>query len=476
MEINKMKSFSQVAPKTAQAKKETDSTPSDMVELGKGTVPEGVHKKWLFMNYIAADCNLKEFQYKNIDNQEIVGSDKNTHIVAMIDVGPNGGKQAEAIEGEKAEASVIDFKGCKTFYVTKDNVADKVTSPVVSEQGLNVDTSSAKTLTEFVVNTMKKFPSDHVALILNDHGGGWTGAMSDETNGNLMSVPDIRVALEEAEKITGKKIDILGFDACLMADVQAAYEFKDNAKILLASEESEAGPGWTYNEMLDPKKPSGAAQKHESMAEALGMLQKSMEKKIDVSPEEFAKLVVKVNENHQGDICTFSATDLEKMGPLAGSIDEFAKTVLDTNEGEAVKKAILGAENYGSGWSPYGDMHDLYQVADNVENSVSDPKVKAAAQGIKKAFNEAVIANEVSSEQHPNSKGLHIYAKMDKEGLEPAYKDLKFAKEIPSWVNAVEKLGLIEVPGEREKTIELMGGISIPAPGIMDIWPDGTPK
>jgi hypothetical protein len=35
-----------------------------------------------FMNYIGGDCNLKEFQALNIDNQELAGSDKNTHIVA----------------------------------------------------------------------------------------------------------------------------------------------------------------------------------------------------------------------------------------------------------------------------------------------------------------------------------------------------------------------------------------------------------
>jgi hypothetical protein len=77
--------------------------------------------------------------------------------------------------------------------------------------------SDPATLTKFIVDTVKRFPAQHVALVLNDHGGGLTGAMSDETDGGFMSVPNLHKAISDAEKQTGKKLDIVGFDACLMA-------------------------------------------------------------------------------------------------------------------------------------------------------------------------------------------------------------------------------------------------------------------
>jgi len=452
MEINRLTSLSHAGTKTTQAKKETDSTPSDQVEFGTqgAQVPEGVHKKWLFMNYIAADCNLKEYQERNIDNQEMTGSDANTHIVAMIDVG----HENNPLSGEWA--------GCRTFYVTKDTTPDHIKSPVVQDHGQNMDLSNPATLTEFIVTTMKKFPSDHVALILNDHGGGFTGALADDSDGGFMSTPQLKQALADAEKITGKKIDIVGFDACLMAESEVAHELKDNAKILLASEESEGGPGWTYNEMLDKSKSSALP------TEAMQLLQEALTQRIDVSPEEFAKIVVKGNESHQNYIPTFSATDLTKIDGLTAKVHEFAKAIIATEEKAAVKNAMKQGDKYGGGYSPYGSLRDLHNLADNVGKAVADPAVKKAAEDVKKAFGEAIIANENSKTKYPNSKGLTIFAPTNAgSGVGYKYGDLAFAKET-QWDEALVAIGKAGPKEGQEPEVK--------APDKATVWPDGSPR
>jgi len=478
---------------------------SDGVQIGgqDSRVEEGVHKKWLFMNYIAADCNLKEFQAANIDNQELVGSDKNTHVVAMIDVGDMS-KTEEAGEGRKAgeageagrpeQPSMIDWTGAKTYYVTKDNQMGKLNSPVVGDHG-QINMTDPKTLTNFIVDSMKKFPSDHVALVMNDHGGGFTGAMSDDGSGQgSFTMPQIKQAIADAEKVTGKKIDILGFDACLMADVQAAHEFKDVANYLLASEETEGGPGWTYDNMMnDEGKPKEISNQ---MFKAVSMLQDAMEKKITVSPEEFCKIVVKVNEAHNNDIPTFSATDLTKMDGVAKAVDEFSKAIIETEEKPAVQSAIMNAEAYG-GWmkpEPYCDMHDLHHIATLVNNGVSDEKLKKAAQSVQKAIGEAVIANETDQSQFPNSKGLSIFAPLgQKDGLGYGYNDLSFNKAT-QWQDAMKEIGKLpvpeqqsaegDVPAELEQLIgqlgQLFGVEGGPATQnnteTPKFWPDGTAR
>jgi len=427
------------------------STTDTVFEIGssaeKENVAEGKHKKWLFMNYIAADCNLKEFQKANIDNQELVGSDENTHIVAMIDVGP------------EAEPVSSNWSGCKTFYITQDNVSEKINSPVIEDRGDHVDMSNLDILKEFIINTMKKFPSDHVALILNDHGGGFTGALADETDGSFMSVSEIKQAISEAEKVTGKKIDILGFDACLMAETEVAYELKDTAAILLASEESEGGNGWTYSGMLN-NNPAGR--------ESINMLQKALKKKIDVSPEEFAKIVVKVNGEHNGEIPTFSATKLSQMDNLSHSVNEFAKAIIEASgnfdEKKEIKKAIKFSESYGEGTSPYGDLHDLHHLADMVGKKSSHTKVKETAEGLKKALNETIIANAANPSVYRNSKGLSIYAPtLIGSGLGYGYDRLSFAKDT-QWDEAMMSL-------KYSSRVEEDNSFLLEEPAF---WPDGS--
>ncbi|MDQ7826629.1 MAG: clostripain-related cysteine peptidase [Candidatus Eremiobacteraeota bacterium] len=417
-------------PETPQEK---PAEQNDQVQLGgdKPEMPQAMkpHKKWLFLNYIAADCNLTEYQLKNIDNQELVGSDNNTHVVAYVDVGP------------KPNPMDNTWQGARSYYVNKDDTPNKINSELIAEYGDHVDMSDPKTLTKYVVDAVGKFPADHVCLVLNDHGGGFTGAMSDETDGNFMSVPQIRDALDKAQEVTGKKIDIIGFDACLMAEAEVAYELKDKANIMLAAEESEGGPGWTYNSMLGG----------ENISQAIKTAQEAMIHKINVGPEEFAKIVVNVNKQHNEDIPTFSAVNLNKMDAFKDSLNEFAKTVRKSGDKESVKAAIQGAENYGGGWTPYKDIRDVGHLADNLIANAKDPALKGAAEKMAKAVKDVVIANEVNPQSHPKSQGISVYAPIDKPSLEYNYGDLKFAKD-SEWDEMLQELGVGGAPSEGRAT------------------------
>lgn len=448
-------------------KLETPQTemPKDQVSLQQGT-EEPPKAKWLFMNYVAADCNLTKFQVANIDQQELVGSDDHTKLVAMIDVGPkpspmpwgttatkeygNNDNYSPSPGGNEPAPGPVagQWQGARTVYITKDDKMGELNSKVLAEHGDHVDMSNPETLKKFVIDTVKSFPADNVALILNDHGGGWTGAMSDDSDGNFMSVPNIKKALKEAEEVTGKKLDIIGFDACLMAETEVAYELKDVGKILLASEESEAGPGWTYNQMLGGK----------TLTEAIKRTQNNLTKRIDVGPYEFAKTVVDVNAEHNKDISTFSATDLTKMDQLKDASEELAKAIIETKDKEVVKTAIQGAENYGSGWSPYGDMRDFHQMSRNIISGTTDENLKKACQGVIGAIETAVFANEVNPQQHPESKGLTIYAPTS-ESTGPDYQALAFVKDT-SWQKALDSLGVPMDPTKKGPSV----------------WPDGSPR
>jgi len=452
MDINIIKGHSEQIGKLQETptKKEENAPPSsrDTVELGTRAVNSEAkpHKKWLFLNYIAADCNLTEFQLKNIDQQEKVGSDKNTHIAAFIDI------------GNKTNPFKEGWQNCRQYYIIKDLTPNKIKSELVKEYG-PIDMANPNTLRNFVVEAMNNYPADHVALILNDHGGGFTGAMSDDGSGGFMSIPQIKQALTEAEKITGKKIDILGFDACLMAETEVAYELKDNARILLASEENEGGPGWTYDSMLGGKTLSTAIKKTQDI----------LKHKINVGPEEFAKIVVDVNREHSSDIPTFSATDLTKINSLKESLNTLAKAIKKSSDKENIRTAIGKAESYGGGWLPYRDIHDLIDVCNKIVETSTDKNVREAAKLVINSVENAVIANANDPDSHPESHGLSIYAPLTYSNqIGYKYGDLQFARDT-EWDEALLSLGKAgsgsDEPGQSHKPED-----------IPEVWPDGSPR
>ena len=63
---------------------------------------------------------------------------------------------------------------------------------------------------------------------------------------------EIDDTLEEARAVTGiDQIDIIGFDACLMAQLEVFTAVAPHARYSLASEEVEPALGWAYAAILD---------------------------------------------------------------------------------------------------------------------------------------------------------------------------------------------------------------------------------
>ncbi|MBR2812401.1 MAG: hypothetical protein IKD69_13575 [Solobacterium sp.] len=108
--------------------------------------------------------------------------------------------------------------------------------------------TDSNTLTAFIKFCTKNFPANRNMLIFWDHGGGSvTGYGYDQLYPNgSMSVDKIAQALNAG----GTKFDIIGFDACLMANMEAAIAIEPFADYMLASEETEPGTGWYYTNWL----------------------------------------------------------------------------------------------------------------------------------------------------------------------------------------------------------------------------------
>ncbi len=107
-----------------------------------------------------------------------------------------------------------------------------------------------KSLEDFLLWGKDKYKADRTMLVLWDHGGGVAmGYGSDDLNmkhgdesEECMDTPEVIQAIRKS----GMKFDLIGFDACLMQDIEIAAEMEPYTDYYLASEEVEGGLGWYY--------------------------------------------------------------------------------------------------------------------------------------------------------------------------------------------------------------------------------------
>jgi len=97
------------------------------------------------------------------------------------------------------------------------------------------------TLADFIRWGKQTCPAKKYALVLWDHGGGaLTGLFIDELFDNdVMYLYELRQALSDG----GVQLEALIIDACLMANVETAWNARESARWLVASEEEVSGKG-----------------------------------------------------------------------------------------------------------------------------------------------------------------------------------------------------------------------------------------
>lgn len=262
--------------------------------------------KWTFMVYLDADNNLEAAGIDDMNEMEEFGSTDDVNIVVQMD------------RIRDYDSTNGDWDDCRRFYIEKDLDRDTITSPEQGRLG-EVNMGDPETLIDFVSWSVKNYPAQKYALILWNHGGAFRGVCFDDTVPDLpegeydaLNMSDVNYAAEEIYKVLGnRKMDLWGFDACLMAQVAVMYELKDFVKVGVGSGYNEPGDGWPYDEVLGP------------LTEKPGMDEK-----------EFAAIIVheyiysynnKQQDPQDYPMVTQAAFDLELMDEVVAVLDEFSE-------------------------------------------------------------------------------------------------------------------------------------------------------
>lgn len=234
------------------------------------------HRPWTFMVYMAGD-NGKVFDTKTgrIKLMAEMTSAGYQDIFEMGTVGTTDRCAVTCLFDTLDGSYLLEVQRGKGF------------SDCVVQALPELNTGAPNTLRDFIVRSIRAYPADRYALVIWNHGTGWLdvdhyaavravedaeyrphGAIFrttyrkitegettrpiayDDSSKDFLDTADLRAAFSQAEALTGRRLDLIGMDACLMAMVEGAEELAPHADVFLASQEVEPMDGWPYGPIL----------------------------------------------------------------------------------------------------------------------------------------------------------------------------------------------------------------------------------
>ena len=373
--------------------------------------PRDITAEWTVMVYLDSDNNLESAGIDDINEMEMVGSTADVNIVV----------QADRIPGY--DISNSDWTTTRRYYITQDFNPYIINSPLKNDLG-ELNMGDPQTLVDFTNWATINYPAKKYLLVIWNHGGGFRSlnlakdiAWDDTNGGNKITMPELEDALSDINTQMGKKIDIVGMDACLMAMTEVAYQIKDYADIMVSSEENEPGNGWPYDTILA-----------QLVSNPL------------MSPKQLAvDIVDKYIFSYPSYNVTQSAIDLSYMDDLADQLSSMADAIRSDNL--TSKNAYINAAYYSQ---HYGDPDfiDLYDFCDKIFDYSNSLEVKNIALIIQQTLlNFTVINSDSNGWSVSGSQGLSIYFPWYYSYNSQKYNSTNFARDT-FWDEMLLSLGL----------------------------------
>jgi hypothetical protein len=390
--------------------------------------------RWTVMVFMNGDNDLEEYLIADFLEMTKVSNSNLVNIVVQLDRLNGAGDYG-------------NWTDTRRFKIKKD--LKPFPESALEGYREEADMGDPKTLKEFVRWARAAYPARHYMLIIGDHGDGWRFIHSaellksssrviaarqadlfaaalqmglpesraeelphlpydkssdapyrsisrDETNKNRLFMREVQDALEEVFT-SGEKLDILGFDSCLMEMVENGFALRHVAKVMVGSEELEPGSGWQYDDWLQQ-----LVQNPSMDAETLaGLLVRSYEKTYTLNPT--PKLDT-----------TLSAVNLSRgeMDALAQSISALSEELI-VSLGHAELRNIQKARDNCTPFDPGSAYHgiDLYRFCEQLAQMTKRRPLRLRAESVMRILRRNTIARYAASGRQGRfgSHGIAIY-------------------------------------------------------------------
>ena len=435
-------------------------------------------KEWTIMIYMAGDNNLAvdmAYAMEQIKGVASTGADSPNLFVYYDGNSP----AIPTLYCDFSEAN-------RPRYVRSYKVPDKL-YPVPKKENENAaDPRSILNFVHWCVNKVEVEDNGEIsfgrraqkyALIFSGHSLGFQdiGLFKDETSGKSMKMNQFydvlqglvcnKKELEELAKengwegeqrktettvLLGKKLDILGFDSCVMGMLEVGYQFNCVARTMIASEGSVPSAGWTY-------------------AKILGCLAREHDRKNDTHSvaELFVKEFIRSQDSYTvgGVSVDMAAWDLSRFDHLAAAFDKLAEVLIfcfedpQTRLYRQMERMILQVhwkcQSYM--YDQNVDLGDFCELLDRECERVAEELgegddiailrlVQEQCRNVVKELNKAVILSGFSGGGYQYSNGVSVFFPWSREAYEVSrknYESLWFAKDVRrrqlSWTDFLKK-------------------------------------
>lgn len=369
-------------------------------------------RNWTIAIYLGGDNDLEDDAVRDLLEMQQGMPDSGCEVVVLLD--------RFADEGEPES----QWSDTRILRVTKGETGsfDRLGEP--KER----DTSDPSTLASFATGVFRRYPAKHHAVIVWDHGGGYSGICVDENapgrtkKGRMLSLADVRLGLATALQQSGLlRLDLIAFDACLMAQLEVALAVHDLAETMVASEAEVPGTGYPYAKLLSV------------FAD-------------DVSGAAVAKTVVESYGSFSDDEfesgSTLSALDLRKAPAVAAALARVADEALAASEPQwrAIARALFFAENYQTRQDRTEDgaaaSLDLLDFSERLR--AIDGVSAAALDALRERVGEMVVARYLGAER-TLSHGISIYGPHRSGQFADAYRETPLGRE-SSWAKLLHRV------------------------------------
>ena len=401
-------------------------------------------RAWTFMVFMAGDNNLSAAGDADLAEMRRVGSTDRINVVVEFD---NAG-DAET----------------RRYRVTRDGIDEAVESLGETDSG------SPEVLSDFISWAAQNYPAERYALILWNHGGGWAptevdrvarsvaspgynerelaersssplgrvvfrsslerifglanpterAICSDDGSGHSLDTLELGKVIARGAETIGRPFDLLGMDACLMSNLEVAYQVRDHVRHIVASEENEPGDGWPYDRVLgrlvaDPEMTTAELARH-IVSDFVAWYQE---------------------RGHTGGV-TQAAIDLSRLDSLTGPLDVFADRL-----------TTVMADAYSDVWQAQrrstrfqnNTLWDLGDFCSQLAARTADRELSHAAQAVVTALEggkgSPVIAEQHSGDSVAGCRGITIYLVPPMTELSRFYGELDFAAD-HRWLQMLE--------------------------------------
>ncbi len=367
-------------------------------DTAEDTGDKGI-SKWQFLVYMDGDNNLEDWVMHDLNELELTGSGRGVQVLV----------QADRIDGYSEKDG--DWTGARRYRIEADHDPNRIHSPVLEDLG-EVDMGSPQTLADFLAWADTNYPAEHRALVMWDHGDGWTlqadaadaeetaaaaaadldptddvapppGIAWDDTDGSFLSIAEGTFAEGLAASVEANgRLDVVAFDACNMATWEVLHSLVPYAEAVSAAETSEGYEGLQYETALAFLEENPAA-----------------------TPTELAQELSRGAVEEGGEY-THSAWNTDEVAQIDAAVDAIAVAALADPDLAAsmlsYRKETRGVDHVWKNW--YLDAGDLGKVM----TAAGDPVLAPLGTDLDSAIGAAVVQS-YTIDDYSWASGLTIW-------------------------------------------------------------------